>query len=176
MSKGRKVAIKKISVAKEDEAQAHICSWCLQNNLVPVAVPNGFNLGGVASLFKTHGLSLAVLNGINAKQIKLLKKEGLHTGFPDLIVFGIPFKWHEHAPCLMFMENKVKNNKPSEIQLACHEWLRSLGFTVEVSKDSVDAIRKIKEYFGSMAQGENVSYAEIRKNILSGEKAKDEVG
>jgi hypothetical protein len=43
------------------------------------------------------------------------------------------------------MENKVKGNKPSEIQIACHEWLRSIDFTVEVSKDSIDAIQKIKK-------------------------------
>ena len=139
--------IKKIKNAKEDEAQAHICSWCLQNNLIPVAVPNGFNLGAVASIFKDNGLSLKVLNGINAKQIKLLKKEGLHTGFPDMIIFGKSLDKKN----ILFMENKVKNNKPSEIQLACHAWLRSLGFAVEVSKDSIDGIKKIEKYFGRLS-------------------------
>jgi hypothetical protein len=156
------MTIKKIKSTNEDQAQAYICSWCLQNNLIPVAVPNGFNLGGVATLFKAHGLSMAALNGINAKQIKLLKKEGLHTGFPDLIIFGRS----GNGKNILFMENKVKGNKPSEIQIACHEWLRSIDFTVEVSKDSIDAIQKIKKYFGTSEQKENVLYAWIRRNIL----------
>lgn len=158
--------IKTIKDTKEDEAQAYICSWCLQNNLIPVAVPNGFNLGGVMNLFKTHGLSLAVLSGINAKQIKLLKKEGLHTGFPDLIVFG----FSPDGQNLLFMENKVKNNKPSEIQLACHAWLRAIGFTVEVSKNSIDAIQKIKSFFGALEQPENIDYLQIRTEILNKKK------
>lgn len=165
------MTIKKIKDTKEDEAQAHICSWCLQNNLVPVAVPNGFNLGGVASLFKTYGLSMAALNGINAKQIKLLKKEGLHTGFPDLIIFGRSIDGKN----ILFMENKVKGNKPSEVQIACHEWLRTIDFTVEVSKNSVDAIQKIKKYFGVREQKENALYIWVRKNILDKLNKKKEV-
>lgn len=151
--------LKKIKNTSEDEAQAYICSWCLQNNLIPVAVPNGFNLGGVMGIFKKNGLSVKELHAINAKQIKLLKKEGLHTGFPDLIVFG--------NPTILFMENKVKNNKPSEIQIACHAWLRSLGFTVEVSQNSIDAIKKIKDFFGVENQFENQKYLNVRKNILN---------
>ena len=67
--------IKKIKDTNEDAAQTYICSWCLQNNLIPVAVPNGFNLSGVIGLFKVNGLSIKALNEINAKQIKLLKKK-----------------------------------------------------------------------------------------------------
>ena len=158
--------LKKIKDTKEDEAQAYICSWCLQNNLIPVAVPNGFNLGGVMNLFKTHGLSLAVLSGINAKQIKLLKKEGLHTGFPDMLIIGNSLDKKN----ILLMENKVKNNAPSEIQLACHAWLRDIGFTVEVSKNSVDAIQKIRNFFGAAGQPENVEYLQIRTEILNKKK------
>lgn len=157
------MAIKKIKETNEDEAQAYICSWCLQNNLVPAAIPNGFNLGGVMSVFKKYGLPVSELKSINAKQIMLLKKEGLLTGMPDLMIFGCA---NGKIP-LLFMENKVKNNKPSEIQLATHEWLRSLGFTVEVSKNSIDAIQKIKNYFQpSLVQKINILYIELRKKIL----------
>lgn len=159
--------IKKNKETNEDEAQAYICSWCYQNNLVPVAIPNGFNLGGVMSLFKKNGLSVKELQAVNAKQIMLLKKEGLHTGLPDLMIFGFA---SGKIP-LLFMENKVKNNKPSEIQLACHAWLRSLGFTVEVSENSIDAIKKIKNYFQpSLVQKINMLYIELRKKILAKKK------
>jgi hypothetical protein len=157
------MTVKKIKNTNEDEAQAYICSWCWQNNLVPVAIPNGFNLGSAFSLFKKYGLPVKELQNLNAKQITLLKREGLLTGMPDLMIFGVA---SGKIPVL-FMENKVKNNKPSEIQLATHDWLRSLGFTVEVSKNSVDAIQKIKNYFQPLlVQIINKIYIGLRKKIL----------
>lgn len=131
--------IKTIKKMKEDESQALIVSWCLQNNLVPVAVPNGFNLNAAMPILKKYGLPTSELAALNAKQIALLKKEGLHTGFPDLMIFG--------HPNILFMENKVKNNKPTQEQLMCHEWLRNLGFDVMISTDAADAIKKIRNYF-----------------------------
>jgi hypothetical protein len=161
------MAVKKIKETNEDKAQAYICSWCYQNNLVPAAITNGFNLGGTISLLKKYGFPTSEMKAINAKQITLLKKEGLHTGMPDLMIFGLA---GGKIP-LLFMENKVKNNKPSEIQLACHAWLRSLGFTVEVSKNSIDAIQKIKNYFQpSLVQKINMLYIELRKKILAKKK------
>lgn len=157
------MTIKKIKNTNEDEAQAYICSWCLQNNLIPVAIPNGFNLSSAFSLFKKYGLSVKELQNLNAKQITLLKREGLLTGMPDLMIFGVA----SGKMPVLFMENKVKNNKPSEIQLATHDWLRSLGFTVEVSENSVDAIQKIKNYFQPLlVQIINKIYIGLRKKIL----------
>lgn len=158
--------IKKIKNINEDEAQAYICSWCLQNNLIPCAITNGVNLGGFISLFKKHGLPVGEMKAVNAKQIALLKKEGLLTGMPDLMIFGFT---NEKIP-LLFMENKVKNNSPSEIQKATHDWLRSLGFTVQVSKNSIDAIQKIKCYFGQESQPANAEYMVTRKHILTKKK------
>lgn len=158
--------IKKVSDMDENQEQAVICSWCLQNDLIPVAVPNGFNLSGVARIMRANGLGLESLKTHNAIQMKMLKKEGLHTGFPDLMIFGLK----GGKGSVLYLENKVKNNKPSEIQEACHTWLRGLGFTVEISKDSIDAIKKIKNFFGSFEQNPqyiNVSYIEARKQILS---------
>lgn len=160
------MAIKKIKDTKEDEAQKYICSWCLQNGLVPVSVANGFNLGAAIGIFKKNGLSVKELQALNAKQMLLLKQEGLHTGFPDLLIFG----FSPNGKNLLFMENKVKNNTPSEIQLACHAWLRAIDFTVEVSKNSVDAIQKIKSFFGVTEQKENIEYLQIRKDILNKKK------
>lgn len=158
-----KSKIKKIKDTKEDESQKYICSWCWQNGLIPVGNQNGVNLGGVISLFKANGLSVQALKGINAKQIALLKKEGMHVGFPDMSVFGNSINGQN----MLLLENKVKNNKPSEIQLACHAWLRAIGFTVEVSKNSIDAIQKIKNFFGTIEQPENIEYLQIRKEILN---------
>lgn len=138
------MAIKKIKDMNENEEQAVIVSWCLQNGLVAVAVPNGFNLNSSIGLLRMYGLPASAIKTKNAIQIAQLKKEGLHVGFPDIMIFG---ETTCGRPSILFMENKVKNNKPSEMQLLCHEWLRNLGFTVEISTDSKDAISKIKEYF-----------------------------
>lgn len=161
--RNKKDMVKRVSDTSEDQAQAHICSWCLQNGLVPVAIPNGFNLGGAMSLFKKYGISTKELQGINAKQMQLLKKEGLHTGFPDLMIFGES----KNGIHLIFMENKVKRNKPSEIQMLCHNWLRGLGFRVEVSYNSIDAISKIKDYFDiKSTQAFGSSYIQSRTKLL----------
>lgn len=159
------MAIKRIKDMDENQEQALIVSWCLQNDLIPVAVPNGFNLGGSLQLMRMYGLPTSQIKAQNAIQMKMLKKEGLHTGFPDMMIFGRR-NAYEHGD-ILFLENKVKNNKPSEYQLACHEWLRSLGFTVEVSKDATHAINLIKDYFGEeVRQNENIIYLAERRKIM----------
>lgn len=163
------MAIKKIKDMDENQEQAFICSWCLQNGLVPVAVPNGVNLNAT-NHFRKYGISEKEIKIQSAIQMKMLKREGLHVGFPDMMIFG-----ENPNGAVLFLENKVKNNKPTEIQLACHKWLRSLGFTVEVSKDSKDAIQKIKDFFriDMVQQTSNVIYLEERRRILEAKKCKE---
>lgn len=158
------MTIKKIKGMNENEEQAVIVSWCLQNGLVAVAVPNGFNLMP-SFILKKYGISEKEIKTRNAIQINQLKREGLHTGFPDLMIFG------EHSNNkILFMENKVKNNKPSEVQLLCHQWLRELGFTVEISTDSKDAIEKIKKYFGETTQNICIRYIKGRMEFFKRKK------
>ena len=76
---------------------------------------------------RKYGVGTSELQAQNAKQIALLKKEGLHVGFPDLMIFGEK----KGKGTILFMENKVKGNKTSPYQNACGDWLRSLGFTVK---------------------------------------------
>lgn len=142
------MTIKKIKDMNENEEQAVIVSWCMQNGLVAVAVPNGFNLNSSVGLLRMYGLPVSAIKTKNAIQIAQLKKEGLHKGFPDIMIFGET----TDKPNILFMENKVKNNKPSDVQLMCHKWLRELGYTVEISTDSKDAIQKIKSYFGDKSR------------------------
>ena len=148
---------------KEDESQAYICSWCLQNKLIPVAVPNGVNLGAFMKMLRSFGVGDKEMKAINAKQMIMLKKEGLHTGFPDMFVVGNK----AGSGAILFVENKVKGGKPSDLQLACHQWLRNLGFCVEVSESSVDAIKKIRSFFGAYPQYLNHSYIEARREIIT---------
>lgn len=153
--------IKKIKDMSENEEQSYICSWCLQNNLIPVSVPNGFNLNTFQKTCKAYGISENELKKQNAIQIKMLKKQGLHTGFPDIMIIGQKFGFG----AILFLENKVKNNKPSPIQLVCHEWLRSLGYTVEISTSTKDAIEKIKNFKFDTVQTKNEKYREKRKEV-----------
>ena len=71
---------------------------------------------------------------------------------------------------IMFLENKVKNNKPSPIQLVCHTWLRELGYTVEISTSTKDAIEKIKKFNFDTMQIKNVEYIEKRKEVENDER------
>ena len=129
---------RKIKDMDENQEQALIVSWCLQNDLIPVAVPNGFNLGGSIQLMRMYGLPTSQIKTQNAIQMRLLKKEGLHVGFPDMMI---------------------------------HEWLRSLGYTVEVSTDAKDAIQKIRNYFDEVVrQIENEEYIKERKKITEQDK------
>lgn len=165
------MTIKRIKDIDENQEQAFIVSWCLQNNLVPVAVPNGFNLGGSLQLMRMYGLPTSQIKTQNAIQMKMLKKEGLHSGFPDMMIFGVRKQYGSGE--ILFLENKVKNNKPSPLQSVCHEWLRDLGFTVEVSSDTKDAIQKIKNFFNvEVPQADNIIYLEQRQKIIEGENAK----
>lgn len=156
------MAIKKVKDMNENEEQVVICQWCKQNNLIAVAVPNGFNLNASAQIMRKYGLSSKELATQNAIQMRMLKREGLHVGFCDLMIFGEK----DGRGQVLYMENKVKNNKPSPYQLACHEWLRELGFVVEVSKNSIDAIAKIKAFFGLSEQAINKKYIEKRKSLI----------
>ena len=155
------MTVKKIKNMNEADEQSYICSWCLQNNLIPVSVPNGFNLNTFQKTCRTYGISENELKKQNAIQIKLLKKQGLHTGFPDMMIFGIK----NGTGAILFLENKVKNNKPSPIQLVCHDWLRELGYTVEVSTSTQDAIEKIKKFNFDKEQVKNEKYREKRKEV-----------
>ena len=163
------MVVKRIKDMDENQEQALIVSWCLQNDLIPVAVPNGFNLGGSIQLMRMYGLPTSQIKTQNAIQMRLLKKEGLHVGFPDMMIFGRKNAYGNGD--VLFLENKVKNNKPSKYQIACHEWLRSLGYTVEVSTDAKDAIQKIRNYFDEVVrQIENEEYIKERKKIAEQDK------
>lgn len=156
------MTIKRVKNMTENEEQAAIVSWCRQNGLVAVAVPNGFNLNSAVGFMRANGIGVSAVRTQNAIQMKQLKREGLHTGFPDLIIFG---QNHEGFPDILFMENKVKNNKPSDVQVLCHEWLEALGFCVVVSKNSIDAIKKIRKHFGD-DQIANRIYLEKRAELF----------
>lgn len=152
-----KKKIKKISDLNEYESQKLITSWCLQNNIVPVSVPNGMNLNAFTPILKSLGVNEKDIKARNAITIKKEIASGLHTGFPDMILFS--------DKKMLFVENKVKNNKPSDLQVACHSWLKNLGFNVLITKNASDAIQQIKNYFGEEKNMLCETYLKERKNI-----------
>lgn len=58
----------------------------------------------------------------------IFKAMGVVAGFPDIMVLG-EASWGAGA---WFLELKAGKTGPTEAQQACHEKLRSLGFSVEV--------------------------------------------
>lgn len=162
------MSVKKVSDMKEDESQKYIVSWCLQHDLIAVAVPNGMNLSSAVGIMRKFGVGTTELKAQNAKQIALLKKEGLHVGFPDLMIFGEK----KGKGAILFMENKVKGNKTSPYQDACGEWLTSLGFDVMTSTSSANAIWQIAEYFNHEDQFVNKKYLKKRQEVSAQLKEK----
>lgn len=152
-----KKKIKKISDLNEHESQKLITSWCLQNNIVPVAIPNGMNLNAFTPILKSLGISENNIKTKNAITIKSMIAEGMHVGICDMILFS--------DKKMLFVENKVKNNKPSDLQVACHSWLKNLGYDVLITKNASDAIKQIKEYFGEEENLLCKNYLQERKKI-----------
>jgi hypothetical protein len=58
----------------------------------------------------------------------IMKAMGVVAGFPDLMILG-EADWGAAA---WFLELKVGDKEPSQVQLDCHINLRDLGFSVEV--------------------------------------------
>lgn len=160
---------RRINDLNENEMQTLYVSFCLQNNLIPVAIPNGFNLSGAYSILRKNGISTKELGALNAKQIRLLKKEGLHTGFPDLMVFGRCKKGDEVQ--ILFVENKIKGNTTSKEQKACHKWLSDCGFNVIVPHGLDEAIAFTTTFFELTEtkdfQVENIMYILDRKSVTT---------
>jgi len=62
-----------------------------------------------------------------------LKREGMMTGFPDLICLG-------DAGRIGFLEVKTDTGRLSDAQLSCHDMLRRKGHLVAVVRSQDDAV------------------------------------
>src|SRR4051812_31638617 len=71
----------------------------------------------------------------------IFKAMGVVPGFPDIMVLG-DAEWGAGA---WFLELKAGKAGPTDVQQACHETLRNLGFGVEVARswdEVLDAARR----------------------------------
>lgn len=70
-----------------------------------------------------------------------LKREGVKSGLPDLFLPVSRNKYHG-----LFIELKVKKNKPSGNQLIWHLALKKLGYKVNVCYGFEETIKVLKQY------------------------------
>jgi hypothetical protein len=92
----------------------------------------------------------AIPNGGNRDLITgtRLKREGVRAGAPDILV-AIPIQpWHG-----LFIEMKVRPNKPSKKQVIFLCNLLSAGYKTHVSYDAEDAIKALDSYLGIRVGG-----------------------
>jgi hypothetical protein len=126
---------RKILAASEHEEQAALFAWAeLQ-----------------ARQWPELALMFAIANGghRHISVAKRLKAEGVKAGVPD-ICLPIPRTSHEFEKRFsgLFIEMKVKPNKPTEAQ---RDWLEDLerqGYRCEVCYSAAEARRVITEYLG----------------------------
>lgn len=74
----------------------------------------------------------------------MLKAEGVVKGVPDLLVAHPTPKYSG-----LFIEMKVKPNKPSDAQVEIMDKLRNVGYKVEVCYSFEDFVKVVKSYLGN---------------------------
>ena len=104
-------------------------------------------LGFVAPIFSVPNSGFGILAGkekdknLIYRVISYLRKEGLRSGVPDLVLPVPACGYHG-----LFIELKQGKNKPSDNQLRWHILLSYLGYRVVVCYSKADAINLIIEY------------------------------
>lgn len=91
-------------------------------------------------------VTFAVPNGVrcSASQAAKLKAEGLKAGIPDVFMSVVTDKYPG-----LYIEFKIKPNKPSDIQEKKISSLKSQGYRCEIIYDLDAAIALVKEYLGT---------------------------
>lgn len=127
----------------EHEEQAGIFQWAeAKSRECPelawlFAVPNGTFYGNEMTTIRGKPVPRRLL------QAQRMRREGLKTGVPDMIL-PIPRKPY-HA---LFIELKVKPNKPSEEQMAWLNFLNAQNYRAEWCYGQDRAKEIICEYLG----------------------------
>jgi len=111
---------------KEADEQAVVIEYCAFKNLPIFAIPNG------GSRHKLEAINL--------------KRQGVKAGVPDLFLPIASSGKHG-----LFLEMKVKPNKPTKMQLEWQERLNSIGYLAVVCYGADEAIKVIDDYLGGRA-------------------------
>lgn len=93
-------------------------------------------------------------NGVHANSVQAvmkLKREGMKNGIPDL---HLPVPKGEYVS--LYIEMKVRNNKPTTDQLTWIEQLRLWGNRVEVCYGASEAIAVLIDYLGITTENHGV--------------------
>jgi len=110
----------------EHQEQSIFVEWCRVGGIAVSSVPNGFFVPVKTQSDRNR------LNG----QIKKLKREGMSSGFPDLMVFL------ENKLLLIEMKN-AKGGTVSKEQKEWHKILDKLGFPVFIAAGADQAIKHV---------------------------------
>lgn len=98
---------------------------------IQIAIKNRLFLYGIVAVHVPNAGKRTVMGG------RIAKAEGMHPGFPDLILLGRDGR-------VGFLEVKAMDGRLSPAQVDCHAMLRRLGQLLEVVRsqdDAMDALR-----------------------------------
>jgi len=81
------------------------------------------------------------------RAISKMKAEGLRPGVPDIFL-PVPDRFHNNSYCGLFIEMKVKPNKPTKEQMEWIDELAAMGYKAVVCYSFEEAKETICDYLG----------------------------
>lgn len=115
------------TLPSEYAIQLAIRSWLSAHRIDTVHVPNGMAVAGNSRQRSAH--------------IAKMKRAGMLSGFPDLILFP------RHLPgSIAFFEVKAEGGRTTPAQDACIDWLAGLGHKVAVIRSVDDMAEALREW------------------------------
>lgn len=136
------------TLPSEYAIQLAIRSWLSAHRIDTVHVPNGMAVAGNSRQRSAH--------------IAKMKRAGMLSGFPDLILFP------RHLPgSIAFFEVKAEGGRTTPAQEACIVWLESLSHKVAVVRSIEDA-RCALEAWGWLPSDPDVAIiGDVTARVLS---------
>ena len=97
----------------------------------------------------------------NIRQASRDKAMGIRAGVPDLFIAEPVHGYHG-----LFVELKVKPNKPTEKQERMIDWLRLRGFRVKVSYSFEEFCEAVKDYFNNFGEKKHGKETKTQSNQI----------
>lgn len=100
---------------------------------IQISIKNRLILYGIVCVHVPNAGKRSVMGG------RIAKAEGLHPGFPDLILLG------SGGRC-GYLEVKAEDGRLSPAQTDCHAMLRRLGHLIEVVRSQDEALAAVRAW------------------------------
>lgn len=123
------------------DAVARLSSKSGRKSKLPRAPERGIQIA-IKNHLMFYGIVCVAVPNAGKRSIvsaRLMKAEGMHTGFPDLVVLGKQGR-------AGFLEVKAADGRLSDAQIDCHAMLRRLGHHIEVVRSQDEAMAAVRAW------------------------------